>query len=821
MIKNYFKTALRNFWRNKTFSTINVLGLSIGISAALVIFLIVYYEFSFDKFQPDKERIYRVVMDMKFSGNEGHTSALPAPLGAAMENEVTGVEQTVPVFQFQGDGTAKVSLIKEGNSMPVVFKSQPDIVFTNQQYFYLLPYKWVAGSPKASLQNPFTVVLTESRAAQYFPSIPAADIIGRQLTYNSDLILTVSGVVKDLKEHSSFSAVEFISLPTISKTNLQDNFMMTQWNDWMAYSHLYVKLAKGSTVPQIEVQLKTLLSKYNKNANKDDKNTMAFRLQPLNDIHFNGNYAGFDQRLAHKPTLYGLMAIAGFLLLLGCINFINLTTAQSTQRAKEIGIRKTMGSSKKQLILQFLSETFLTTTIATIISVLLVPLLLQLFAGYIPPGLNFSILQQPSVILFLLVLTIVVSFLSGLYPALILSGYNPVMVLKGNSFASQGHTRKAGVRKTLTVSQFVIAQFFIIATVMVSKQINYSLNSDMGFNKEAIINFELPFGRSRDTVAIHSKELLNKLKSLPGVALASTGFVAPATDGGSFTDLSYNNGKEDLKPQTQIRWGDTNFIKVYKIKLLAGRNVTASDSIKEFLVNESFAHAIGFMHAEDAVDKFIQWNNKSIPIVGVMKDFNAQSFHAAIAPIVFGGNNGSIFHIKLNPNTTGTEWKATIAGIQKAFKQIYPEEDFQYNFFDETIAKFYTTEQNTASLLKWATGMAIFISCLGLLGLVIYTTNTRTKEIGIRKILGASVVTIISILSKDFVKLVVIAFVIAAPIAWWATNKWLQDFVYKTSVSWWIFVVSGAAMLLLALITLSIQTIKAAVANPVKSLRTE
>ena len=294
------------------------------------------------------------------------------------------------------------------------------------------------------MKDPFTVVLSQSKAAQYFPSLPAADIIGKQITYNDDLTVTVSGIVKDLNETTAFNANEFISFATIAKTHLQDNFMMTVWNDWMAYSQLYVKLSKGTNAPQVEAQLKTLFKKYNKDAKKDANNTMAFRLQPLSDVHFNGNYAGFGQRIANKSTLYGLLAIAAFLLLLGCINFINLTTAQATQRAKEIGIRKTMGSSRKQLVIQFLSETFLITIIATIISVLLTPLLLKMFADFIPPGLNFSLLQQPFMILFLLLLTIVVSFLSGLYPALVLSGFNPVLVLKGNSFANSGHTRKAG-----------------------------------------------------------------------------------------------------------------------------------------------------------------------------------------------------------------------------------------------------------------------------------------------------------------------------------------------------------------------------------------
>ncbi|MEO8763748.1 MAG: ABC transporter permease [Ginsengibacter sp.] len=816
MLKNYFKTAFRNFWHNKIFSSINVLGLSFGISAALVIFLIVSYEFSFDKFEKNADRIYRVVLDAKFNGTEAHSAAVPAPLSTAMQNEMTGIDQTIPVMQFQGDATVAVAVV--GNSgKPVIYKRQSGVVFTNPQYFQLLSFQWLAGSPQTSLKDPFSLVLTESRAKLYFPGKLPEDIIGKQANYN-DITLTVSGIVKDLDEHTAFTAQEFISFSTISKTNLQDHFMMNVWNDWMAYSQLYVKISNGNTPEKTGAKLRVLLKKYNKDAEKDINNTMAFHLQPLSDLHFNNKYQGVGSRIAHKPTLYGLLAIAAFLLLLGCINFINLTTAHGSHRAKEIGIRKTMGSSKKDLIFQFLSETFFITLIATILSVIVTPLLLEMFKNFIPPGLHFDLWNQPYLLLFLLLLTVIVSFLSGLYPALILSGYKPVLVLKSQAFAGTSQTRNAWVRKSLTVFQFVIAQFFVIATIMVSKQIDYSLNSDMGFNKEAVINFELPY----DTVSVHGQQLLSSIKSLQGVSIASVGFFAPADQGSAFTNLVYKNGKEDKTPNTQIRWGDPDFITVYQIQLLAGRNVLPSDTIKEFLVNESFAHAIGFQHASDALNKFLQWNGKNIPIVGVMKDFHDQSMHALISPIVFGGSNGSTFHIKLKPNNTeGTQWKNTIAEIQKSFKQIYPGEEFNYKFLDDTIAKFYESELHTASLLSWATGLAVLISCLGLLGLVIYTTNIRTKEIGIRKILGASVTNIISILSTEFVQLVMIAFVIAAPMAWWASYKWLQDYAYRTTISWWVFAVSGIGMLIIALIILSIQTIRAAIANPVKSLRTE
>jgi putative ABC transport system permease protein len=817
MFRNYFVTALRSFWRNKAFTGINVLGLSIGISAALVIFLIVYYEFGYDNFEANKERVFRVVLDAKFNGTEGHSAGVPAPLSNAVEDEVTGVELTVPLMQFQGDATAKVSILRKEDSNPVVFKKQPDIVFTNPQYFTLLPYQWIEGSPKSSMQQPFNVVLTESRAKLYFPSMPMNSIVGKQITYNDDITATITGIVKNINEPTSFNAVEFISYSTIAKTHLQDQFMMNVWNDWMAYSQLYVRLAAGTSATKTENLLKAVLNKYNKDANKDEANTISFHLQPLNDVHFNGLYAGFGDRIASKSTLYSLLVVAAFLLILGCINFINLTTANAAQRAKEIGIRKTMGGSRKQLVIQFLGETFILTTIAAIISFCLTPFLLKVFAEFIPQGVQFAPLQQPYIFLFMAALISVVSFLSGLYPALILSGYQPVMVLKAQSFINSNETRHAWIRKTLTVSQFVVAQFFVIATFMVTKQINYSINADLGFNKDGIITFTLP----RDTVTTHRQQLLNTINAVPEVEVASTGFFSPADQGAAFTNISYAP-KSEVKDPVQIRWGDPNYLNVYKIKLLAGRNVGPSDSIKEFIINDKYAKLLGFQHPEEAIGKLLNFNHKQIPIVGVMQDFHDQSMHSPIMALVLGGNNGEFFHVRLKPNLPGSNnWQHAIEKIQKAYKQIYPEDDFEYHFFDETIAGMYTSEQHTAQLLSWATGLAILISCLGLLGLVMFTIHTRTKEIGIRKVLGATIAHIVSILSKDFVQLVLIAFVIAAPLAWWATYKWLQDYVYRTEMSWWVFLVSGSAMLVVALLTLSIHTIKAATSNPVKNLRTE
>jgi hypothetical protein len=824
MLKNYFLTALRSFWKNKTFSLINILGLSIGIGASIVIFLIAVYEYSYDRFEKDRDRVYKVVVDASFSGSVAHAGAVPGALETAIQNEVPGVELTVPVFHFQGDGTATVSVTGNNPNKPALFKKQPDVVYTNSQYFRLLPYRWIKGSPESALKDPFNVVLTESKSRLYFPRLSPDKIIGKELTYSGNrenakegMRVIVSGIVRDLHEHTDLGASEFISMATVEKTNLREQFMMDEWNDWMAYDNLYVKLADGNSRERMEMQLKGLYEKYGRQGNRNPANTISFHLLPLKDLHFTTDYHSFLQRVASKSTLTGLLFIAGFLLLLACINFINLSTARASVRAKEIGIRKTMGSSRSQLIRQFLGETFLIVTIATLLSMALTPLILKAFTGFTPPGLQVSQLRQPGVLVFLFVLTIAVSLLAGMYPAFVLSGFNPVRVLKNRFFITDGTRRGIPIRKVLTVSQFVIAQFFIIGTLMVSKQIHYSQNEDLGFSKEAILTFDTQF----DTVASRRARLLEEIKSIPEVEMASAGFFSPAEAGGAIGDIAFKE-RPELHANVIISWGDNNYLPLYQVKVLAGRNVRQSDTAREVLINETYAKFLGFPHPEDILNKRLTYGGRDLPIVGVMGDFREGSTHTPIGPLAFGGMPGSRFHIRLRSmDANGDTWQRGIAKIRKAFHQVYSGTDFDYAFVDETVAKMYESEINTSRLLFWATGLTIFISCLGLLGLVIHTTNIRTKEIGIRKVLGASVTNIVSILSGGFVKLVLLAFLIAAPLAWWASHKWLEDFTYRTAISWWVFALSVALLLLFALVTLSIQTIRAAVANPVKSLKTD
>jgi len=818
MIKNYFKIAFRGFWRHKVFTLINIIGLSIGISAALVIFLIVHYDFTFDKFHKDSNRIYRVVSSFSFQGQRSYTGGVRGPLAGAIKSQVTGVEYTAPVYTLSSN-----VLIAGKKNIPTRFKDQDRVVLADQQYFKIFDYVWLAGSSAHALDAPNQVVLTSDRAKLYFPSLPYDQVIGKVITYDT-LKTTVSGIVQTIKENTDLSFHDFISFSTcVANKGLANELQLTQWGSTNSASVVFIKLFPSTKPRNIIKQLNVILNKNDPPRGRG--NTEDIGLQRLTDIHFDQLYGTFDfSSPASKTTLYGLLVIAAFLLLLGCINFVNLTTAQAAQRAKEIGIRKTMGSSRRQLIFQFLSETFLITLLAVVISVVLAPVILKLFADFIPKDIKVDF-AQPYLLLFLFALTVLVSLASGFYPAVILSSYKPVLVLKNQGGSTSNKTRNAWLRKSLTVTQFVIAQFFIMATVLVSKQIYYALHKDLGFKKDAIIVINSPW---KNRKLEGNQVLLHKLRVIPQIEMVSIGNGAPSSNQTNSTFGLYKDGKKEIKTEVEIKSGDQNYVKVYQIKLLAGRNIQITDTARAVMINTTYAKILGFKNPREAVGKQLTEFNghKNIAIIGVVADFYERSLHSPINPLVIQYGKGlyetGTLHVALKPETVGgNEWKTAITSMGKAWKEIYPDDDFDYHFYDETIAQFYETEQHTSKLLTWATGLSIFISCLGLLGLAIYTTNQRTKEIGIRKVVGATVTQIVTLLSTEVMLLIVLAFIIVTPIGWYAMNKWMEGFADRTAISWWIFAASGAGMLLAAVITSSFQTVKAAIANPVKSLRSE
>jgi len=815
MIKNYLKIAFRSLWKNKWFTLINTIGLSIGICAALVIYLVAHFDMTFDKFEADSGRIYRVVTNFTFSGAPSPNPGVSDPLAMAAKASVTGLELVVPLnqplFPDVQPGENISSEVKQK------FRQQKDITYTTPDYFKLINYKWLAGNP-STLNEPFHTVLTSDRAQQYFPGEQLQQIIGKTVVYDS-VKTTVTGIVAPLTENTGFTFHDFISYNTLQVTH---QLNLHNWGRGNVKTQLFFKLAPGAKAAAVTKQLNALLAR---NLNNTDKHkTQALALQPLDDIHFSilyGGIASYDAT-ASKSVFYGLVAIAAFLLLLACINFVNLSTAQGSRRAKEIGIRKTLGSSRALLVYQFLTEIFLVTIIAFGISLVMAPYLLQLFAGFIPQGVHLDLAHQTFIWKFGAVLIIGVGLAAGTYPALVLSGYKPISVLK-NQTQSQGQTRKSLLRKSLTVSQFAIAQFFVIATVMVGKQIYYAVHKDLGFRKDGVVAMDAPF---KNATVRQNAELFAQLRATPGVVTVSMGHDAPTSENTSSTEGDYQNGKTTIHmDDLAIKFGDENYIKLYHIPLLAGRNLLPTDTNHAFMVNETFLRRAGIKRPQDAVGQFIDKFNgdRRLEIVGVVADFDQASVHATIAPMVLMTSTdpdfSGTFHILLSPNSE--KWASTLAAIRSEWHKIYPDDPDDLQFVDESIARLYDKEQHTATLLQWATGLSILISCMGLLGLTIHNTTQRIKEIGVRKVLGASASRIVLLLSKEIMLLIALASVIAIPAAVYAINLWMQDFAKRTTMSWWVFAVCASGLLIVALATSAFQTIRAALANPVKSLRSE
>lgn len=814
MIKNYITIAWRNLYSNRLFSVINMISLAIGISASLVIGLIVYYDFSFDNFHPDGQRIYRITTDFYQKEGDFHNYGVTIPLGTTVKQGMPGVE-TASAFY-----TVFPVKVKSGKSE---YKKPQFVTYADENFFKIFDYKWLAGSKEKALLNPNQVVLTKSRAQKYFGEIGISQMLGRTLVYDDSISVNIAGIVADFDKPTDLVFQEFISAKTAYQSDMKGRIYNDEWNNTTSASQVFIKVNNGANLTSIQKQLDVLAKEHTDKESAKYGQTRKFHLQPLRDIHFNKQYGTFDfgKPVASKPVLYSLMGIAAFLLLLGSINFINLSTAQATQRAKEIGVRKTLGGSKKQLMMQFLGETFLLTFFSALLSIGLSALLIRYFADFIPQGLNFNLILNPVILTGIALLVVLVTLASGLYPALVLTRFKPVLVLKNQSLT--GNT-KSSLRKFLTVSQFVIAQIFIMATVLVGKQIHYMMNKDMGFKKDAIAYIAMP---NHDTSYTKKMVFLQKIKAISQVQNASIGGAAPASYTSNSWGLDFADGKKQVHTDVQMLFGDVNYLNLYKIKLLAGRNLM-TDTAKEYIINETYARVLGFKNPADAVGKILINPDKPFPVVGVIADFNLHSLHTEIKPMAFIGDmyrsaQKTQFHtIHFALDTQNPQnWPKAIEAAKKAFKSLYPEDDFEATFLDASIKSFYESERRISTLLSWATGLSVLISCLGLLGLVIYTTEKRSKEIGIRKVLGASLIHLTRLLSVDFLWLVVLAFVIAAPVAWWGAHNWLQDFAYKTSISWWVFLLSGLGMMLMALAIMSIKTIQTALANPVKSLRSE
>ncbi|CAM3781819.1 ABC transporter permease [Sphingobacterium prati] len=802
MIGTSLKTAYRFLKKHKLITCINVMSLAIGITATLVIFLMVQYDYSFDRHVPNQEHVYRVVNNGEFKN-----AGVYVPLVRTMEDELVNLDAVAPIYRSQ---VQKLKITSATNKIQI-FPKEQRIILTNSQYFNILPRKWLSGNP-LSLNTAGNIVLTEKTLEKFYGNESPADVIGKTIVYADSIPLQVVGVVENARHNSDFNFDSFISEETIPQNNkLKEMFNWEAWNSISDSYQVLIKTKRGTTQKAVESNIANLLNKYKNKNGKTFKDKLL--LQPLSEVHFDTTF-NFG---ATKPeTLRNLILLAIFLLALGAVNFINLSTAQSIERAKEVGIRKTLGSSKFTLIKQFLVETFLITLTATLLAVLLLPLFLRVFEGFIPPNLNLELLDKKAIILFLFTQLIVLTLLAGFYPAWVLTGYAPVLALKNQLGKNTNLSRSAWIRKALTIFQFVMAQAFLICVLIVVRQINYVTHKDMGFQKDAIVNIYIP-GAFQNSAK--GAVLKNELKKLTDIKAISFGNIAPAMNGWMTTAIIYDQSPNKESLTFDSRSGDENYLDVYQIPLLAGRNVRLLDSTSEMLINRKGLELLHIKDPQDALGKTFE-NGQNI-IVGVMEDFDLASARQAVKPVLYtGSKEGYVLHIALDQSHP-ENWKNTIDKITSSYKSVFPDDELDLRFVDEVIQNFYTQEKQLSKLLSWAVGLSILIAGLGLFGLAIFTANQRTKEIGIRKVLGASVFQITFLLLRNLLSLVAVACLVAFPIAYYFMQSWLNDFVYRTTISPWIFGLSAVGLIAFASLVLSTKSVFAAKANPINSLRDE
>lgn len=802
MLLNYFKIAFRHLRRHRAFSLLNIAGLAVGVAAAVLIFLVVSFELSFDQFHAKRDRIYRVVNEFTHEAGKDYQTGVPIALIPALKTDFPALEQVAAVFSARN---SQVTVVNEPGNSAKKFKEEAGVVFSQPEFFQIFDYKWLAGNPRQILNEPNLVVLTRGAAEKYFGSWPKA--LGKFIKLENQQLLRVSGILEDLPANTDFPFSVVVSYPTLRHFIPASDF--TNWGSIWSRSQCYVVLPPNTTAAQFNQSLVAFLKKHQ----PDDKDHV-YQLQALADLHFDTRYPPMTHRSISKTTLLSLVLIGVFMLVMACINFVNLATAQAVGRAKETGIRKVLGSNRGQLISQFMGETFLLVLLAVAVGLLLVQGALPWLRPVSNLPENFRLAFTPAVLGFLGGLLGLVTLLAGFYPALVLSGFRPVQALKSKMTVQT--IGGISLRKALVVLQFSISQFLVIATLVALAQMNFVREKDLGFNQEAVFLAGVP----DDSVSRQKLQTLkNRLLALPAVRQVSFHSAAPASGSNSLINFRFGPATEDAKFPVNLKAGDVDYFSTFRLRLVAGRVYFPSDTVREVVVNEKLLQQIGVRHAQDAIGQTIRLNDKNYPVVGVVQDFHNLSLRDPIAPIAIVADKGSYrqLALKIKP----TDLKTTLRAVEQIWHETFPEYVYDAGFLDERLAEFYEGETKLAQLFKLFAGLAIFIGCLGLYGLVSFVAAQKTKEIGIRKVLGASVANILSLLSRDLLRLVVLANVLAWPLAWWVMHRWLQDFTYRVPIGWWLFAAAGLGALLIALVTVSFRAIKAAVANPVETLRSE
>jgi putative ABC transport system permease protein len=793
MLKNYIKIAFRNLWRHRVFSFINIMGLTVGMTACFLIFLYVKFELSYDSFHSKADRIYRVVADLKTPSETLHTSGPAWAVGPHIAQDFPQVEAAVRI-------TGDELLVRKGN---VKFQ-ETNSLYADSLFFKVFDFKLLKGNPNTALNEPFSLVLSESAVKKYFGN---TDPIGQTVLFTGGgLPAKITGVMKDIPENSQIRADMLVSMSTLTR-----NFNKGLDDQWGNYgNNTYVLLKPGVNVQAFQKQLPAFLERRNGSEMKQLNMYPTLILEPLKDVYLRSTRDGSKTGNINNVYIFSLIAV--FILLIACFNFVNLTTARAAERAKEVGIRKVVGALKNQLTLQFMGESVILCMIAFLFTLGLASLLLPSFNHLAGKTISPGIFHQGNYLLVLFLTAVGVGLLAGSYPALVLSSFKPVTVLKGRFNSG---SRGALLRKSLVIAQFSISIALIIATIIVYNQTNYMRNQDLGFNKDQM----LVINTNSDPAKEAFRNAVATLPNVKSVAMSSS--VPGGGNPGAYSEVENKKGELQIA-NLDLYFVDFDYIPQYKMKIIAGRAFSRdfqTDTTHAMILNEAAVKLFGYSSPQQAVGRrFKQWGREGT-IIGVVKDFHFRSLQQEIRPLSMRIEPQGCNLVSINLSTK--DLPKTIAAIESKWNTLIPARPFSYFFLDEFFNKQYQGEERFGKLFLNFAVLAIIISCLGLLGLASYSTLQRTREIGIRKVLGASVPNIVNLLSKDFLKLVAVAILIASPIAWYVMDRWLKDFAYRISIGWWIFLAAAFLAAMIALLTVSFQAIKAAVANPVSSLRAE
>ncbi|HEY4108713.1 ABC transporter permease [Puia sp.] len=808
MLKNYFKVALRNLWKSRAYSAINIVGLAAGLGVCLLIVLYVIDELSYDRYNARADRIYRVDADIYFNNTQFSAVATPRPLAATLVREYPQVEQMVRT-NYQAD-----VMVKKGAG----FIQDHRLVFADSTFFQVFTVPMSSGDPNTALNEPNSIVIDESAARRYFG---ATDALGKTLELENHAICRVTGVIRDMPEASHFH-FHFIR-------PLRDFFNHGDENDWLSNNYTsYILLRPGVSRAFMQSRVDATISTYLGRQLQDLLHTSAedmrkagnhfkYELMPLTDIHLHSDKSYEFEANGNIQFVYIFSIVAILILLIACVNFMNLSTARSANRAKEVGIRKVAGSTRGHLIVQFLTESVLLSFFALVLALGIAVLLLPMFNILAGKELHAGVLFSARLLPVLVVLVLLVGVIAGSYPAFYLSSFQPILVLKGKVAAG---FRGSWLRGGLVVFQFIISIGLIIATLVIYRQLQFIRSRDPGFNREQVLVIHSAYGAG-DPIRSFRQDLLK----LSGVENATLSGDLPTAGGGYNQNGWFRDPSMDAKRVTVMTSlnVDEHYIPTLGMQMVNGRNFAPQQFPTDstgIIINEAAAKMLGFATATG--EKLYRPGRNMAPtemhLMGIVKDFNYSSMHQKVGPLIMtlGDNRGSMA-VRLRPGTAAAmerqieeKWKVMAVGLP-----------FSYTFMDNDFNNLYHAEQQTGQVFITFAVFAILIACLGLFGLVTYAAEQRRKEIGIRKVLGANVGGIVALLSKDFTILVLIASLIAFPVAWWAMSKWLESFAYRVGISWWVFVVAGLTAVVIALVTVSVQTIRAAVANPVRALRSE